>query len=111
MSKTAHKGDWVRIEQIILTPEQRLETLPEATRKVPLKCWTNGFLEEEEASVGEIVHIKTNIGRIISGTLYEIWPKYDHSFGRQQPVLIHVGEEIENLMKEEDQNGKRTDSI
>ena len=49
MSNIAHKGDWVRIEQIILTPEQRLESLPESTRKVPLKCWTNGFLENETA--------------------------------------------------------------
>ena len=32
MAKTAKKGDWVRIEQIILRPEQRLESLPEATK-------------------------------------------------------------------------------
>lgn len=102
MSNTAHKGDWVRIEQIILTPDQRLETLPESTRKVPLKCWTNGFLENDEAAVGDTVQIKTNIGRVITGTLYELWPKYDHSFGRQQPTLIHVGEELEDILKEED---------
>ncbi len=102
MSNIAHKGDWVRIEQIILTPEQRLESLPESTRKVPLKCWTNGFLENEEARVGDTVQIRTNIGRVISGTLYELWPKYDHSFGRQQPTLIHVGEELEEILEEED---------
>ena len=102
MSNTAHKGDWVRIEQIILTPDQRLETLPEATRKVPLKCWTNGFLEDDETKIGDTVQIKTNIGRVITGTLYELWPKYDHSFGRQQPTLIHVGEELEDILKEED---------
>lgn len=101
MSLYAKKNDWVRIEQIVLQPEERLETLPESTRKVPLKCWMNGFLEDEQAKIGERVRIRTNIGRVVEGTLYAVWPQYDHSFGRQQPTLIHVGQEIEELLGKE----------
>lgn len=101
MAKTAKKGDWVRIEQIILRPEQRLESLPEATKKVPLKCWINGLLEDETATVGEQVSILTNTDRIVVGKLFEVWPKYDHSFGRQQPTLINVGRELRKILKGE----------
>ncbi|HZK71663.1 MAG TPA: 2-amino-4-oxopentanoate thiolase subunit OrtA [Clostridia bacterium] len=99
MNKVAKKGDWVRIEEIILTPDQRLESLPESTRKVSLKCWMNGFLEDESATVGDVVTIRSNIDRKISGKLFEIWPKYDHSFGRQQPTLINIGHELREIMK------------
>ena len=34
MKQVAKKNDWVRIMQIILTPEERLKSLPESTRKV-----------------------------------------------------------------------------
>lgn len=96
---SAKKGDWVRIQQIILTPSQRLESLPESTRKVPLKCWINGFLEDDAADIGEQVKISTNAGRIITGELYEVWPKYNHGFGRQQPTLINIGQELRNNLK------------
>lgn len=33
MKQTAKKNDWVRIMQIILTPDERLESLPESTKK------------------------------------------------------------------------------
>ena len=29
------------------------------------------------------------------------WVRIDHSFGRQQPTLIHVGQEIEELLGKE----------
>ena len=88
MKQVAKKNDWVRIMQIILTPEERLKSLPESTRKVPLKCWINGFLMDESASIGDTVNIETLAGRVVSGTLYQLWPQYDHSFGRQQPTLM-----------------------
>lgn len=104
MKQQAVKGDWVRIEEIILTPDQRLETLPESTRAVALKCWMNGFLKKEVASVGDPVTIISNIGREVDGTLFEVWPKYDHSFGDQQPTLINIGRELKELMKEGERN-------
>ncbi|EEG72367.1 2-amino-4-oxopentanoate thiolase subunit OrtA [[Clostridium] hylemonae] len=104
MKQTAKKNDWVRIMQIILTPDERLDSLPESTKKVPLKCWINGFLLDDTAEAGDNVTIETLIGRQVSGTLYEAWPQYEHGFGRQQPALIHAGNEVRRLMKEADKN-------
>ena len=100
MKQKAQKNDWVRIQQIILTPDQRSETLPESTRAVPLKCWINGFLLDGFAVPGDTVSIQTLIGRTVTGTLYEIWPKYEHGFGRQQPTLIGVGNELRKIIRE-----------
>ena len=100
MKQTAKKNDWVRIMQIILTPEERLDSLPESTKKVPLKCWINGFLQDDTAEPGDMVTVETLIGRKVSGTLYEAWPCYSHGFGRQQPALIHAGNEVRRIMKE-----------
>ena len=104
MKQVAKKNDWDRIMQIILTPEERLKSLPESTRKVPLKCWINGFLMDESASIGDTVNIETLAGRVVSGTLYQLWPQYDHSFGRQQPTLMHAGNEVRKIMKEANKN-------
>lgn len=101
MKQTAQKNDWVRIEQIILTPDQRLASLPETTRKLPLKCWINGFLVNETATIGDEVTICTNTDRMIDGKLFEVWPNHEHSFGRQQQTLIHVGREMKEMMKED----------
>ena len=100
MKQRAEKNDWVRVQEIILTPEERMESLPESTRKVPLKCWINGFMENDSAEIGEQVTIRTLTGRLVRGELYEVWPKYEHGFGRQQPTLIHVGNQVKELVKE-----------
>ena len=42
----AKKNDWVRIHNIILTPEQRTGKLPEDTKKMPLEMWERGTLVE-----------------------------------------------------------------
>lgn len=99
MKEQAKINDWVRIQQILLTPDQRLKSLPESTKKVPLKCWINGFLLDERAEIGDAVRIQTLIGREITGELYEIWPKYEHGFGRQQPTLMQAGNYARQLME------------
>ena len=90
MTTRASEGDWVRIHQLILPPEERAMDLPVATRKVPLECWLNGFLAAP-AKVGDEVEILTPAGRRAKGTLAEISPCYRHGFGKPQPVLGHVG--------------------
>lgn len=100
MEQWAKKDDWVRVQQIILTPEQRMESLPESTRNVPLKCWINGFMEDDLAKIGDSIRIRTMTGRTVEGELYEVWPRYEHGFGRQQPALIHVGNKVRELVKE-----------
>lgn len=101
MKEIAKQNDWVRIEQIILKPDQRLASLPEATRSQPLKCWINGFLQDDEAALGDEVQIKTNAGRVIEGRLFSVWPNHVHSFGRQQQTLINIGRELKELMEVE----------
>jgi len=59
----AAKGDLVQIHNIILTPEQRPESLPPETRAVPFEGWVKGFLVDEAASLGQEVTIETLAGR------------------------------------------------
>ena len=42
--KYAVLGDWVEIEETILSPEERTSRLPEDTKKTPLKQWLKGNL-------------------------------------------------------------------
>jgi len=90
----ARKGDLVQINQIVLEPGQRPESLPKSTKAVPFECWIKGFLLDEEASLGDEVRIKTFIGRQMSGTLAAINPVYDHDFGRPRMELLAIGGEL-----------------
>jgi len=74
------KGTYVRIRRTVLTPEQRSPNLPEDTKKVPLKMWIKGYLQEE-ADLFDIVTIKTTTGRLETGRLKEANPPYKHSYG------------------------------
>lgn len=102
MSEKAYKGQWVKIHNIILDPSQRAPNVPEDTKKVPLEMWLNGFLNQEEAAIGEKVSIKTVIGRTVKGTLTEIDPTYTHSFGKQLPELLRIGPEVRDFIEKGD---------
>ena len=106
MSQKAYKGQWVKIHNIILDPSQRAPTVPEDTKKVPLEMWLNGFLNQEEAVVGEEVMIKTVIGRTVKGKLIEIDPRYDHSFGKPIAELLAIGPQVRDLIEKGDSNEK-----
>ncbi len=97
----ARRGDWVQIHVVILRPEERAQSLPEATRAVPYEGWIKGLLRDEEAHVGDPVRIRTVIGREVTGTLVSINPRYEHDFGRPQPVLIEIGSEARQRLAEE----------
>lgn len=88
------KGTWVEIEQIVLQPDQRAPSLPEETRKVPYVLRVSGFLIEV-GELGEVVKIKTIIGRQLSGTLLVVNPSYSHSFGKTVPELLTIGTDWE----------------
>ena len=64
----AKKGDWVRIHSIVLKAEERTAKLPDDTKLCDLQQWTKGFLQDEEAKVGDEVTVKVseidNQGRI-----------------------------------------------
>ena len=106
MSQKAYKGQWVKIHNIILDPSQRAPTVPEDTKNVPLEMWLNGFLNQEEAVVGEEVMIKTVIGRTVKGKLIEIDPRYDHSFGKPIAELLVIGPQVRDLIEKGDSNEK-----
>jgi hypothetical protein len=86
----AKKGDWVQIHQIVLEPHQRPETLPSCTKSVPYECWIKGFLLDEKATIGDEVRVETFVGRVISGTLCQVNPVYDHDFGKPQKELLSI---------------------
>ena len=88
------KGTWVEIEEVILRPEERATTLPEDTRQTPYVMRVSGFLLHD-AELGQRVHIRTIIGRELSGTPRTVNPSYQHSFGDTVPELLTIGTEEE----------------
>jgi hypothetical protein len=87
-------GTWVEIESVVLTPEERAPSVPEDTKLTPYVMWVSGFLVED-GEVGEEVHVKTIIGRALSGKLVRVNPNYTHSFGKVVPELLKIGTEWE----------------
>jgi 2-amino-4-ketopentanoate thiolase alpha subunit len=93
---TVRKGTWVEIEQVVLEPAERAPTLPADTREVPYVMRVSGFLISD-AAVGEMVRVRTLIGRELSGTLTIVNPSYEHSFGETVPELLDIGLDREGL--------------
>lgn len=50
-----------------------------------------GFLLDERADLGSRVSIRTAAGRIISGELAAIKPRYPVDYGAPQPELLNIG--------------------
>lgn len=95
----AKKGDWVKIEKLVLRADQRADNLPVDTKEVPLLMWTKGFLLDERANLGDQVNIESYIGRRVEGKLVEINPYYDHSFGRDLPEIHYIGRQARQILK------------
>lgn len=94
----AKKGDWVRIHSVVLKAEERTAKLPEDTQKCDLEQWTKGFLQEESAKVGDVVTVKTAVGRLEKGTLLEEAPHYTHSYGEFVPEIIEIDRQLREIM-------------
>jgi len=103
----AKKGDWVRIYNIVLQPEERAPQVPEDTKKVPLELWDKGFLLNAEAKIGDEVEVETYIGRKIKGKLLEINPFYDHDFGKCVPELLYIGRQLRGILEDGDIDEQR----
>lgn len=93
----AYKGDWVNVYNIIFKPEERAPQVPEDTKKVPLETWVKGFIQED-ATIGEIVSIKTITGRQVKGKLVEINPSHSHSFGQMVPEVLQIGLRLKSIL-------------
>ncbi len=81
---------WVEIEKIILAPEDRAPSVPEDTKRVPYVMRASGFLQAD-AELGQIVKIRTMIGRELEGKLITVNPSYSHSFGKVVPEILKIG--------------------
>lgn len=95
----AKKGDWVRIHNVVLEPEERAGHLPEDTKRCPLEMWVKGFLVDEEARIGDRVVVRTYIGCEMEGTLNEIKPSYQHTYGEYIPELSYIGNQIRTILE------------
>lgn len=101
----AKKGDWVQIHSIILNPSERAPQIPEETRKVPLELRAKGFLQNDQASIGECVTIKTLADRELTGELINIRPLYKVNYGEPQPELLTIGTELRAILREVKSHG------
>lgn len=96
--KTARRGQWVQIHQVVLPPEGRSPHVPPETQKVPLELVAKGFLVDAQAEVGKTANIRTLAGRELTGTLVAVEPAYGHDFGRSVPELLAIGPEVRALI-------------
>ena len=97
MGTRVKKGTLVEIEEVILTPSERAPQVPDDTRKAPLVMRARGILAND-AAMGEEAKIETATGRVLSGTLVQENPGYDHGFGPPIPELAPIGREIRDML-------------
>lgn len=91
--------EWVQLHRIILEPQNRSSQVPEDTKNVPLEMWVKGYLQVE-AEVGDQVEIKTVTNRRERGTLVQINPVYQHSFGEFVPEVIEIHKILEKELRD-----------
>jgi hypothetical protein len=106
LANLAKKGDWVQVQVTILHPYERAPQVPEDTKKVPLEMRVKGFLQDEVAEIGTTVTIKTMTGRLVTGKLVAVNPKYEHDFGEPVPELITIGLELREILESSDGDDK-----
>lgn len=96
------KDTWVRINGILLEPDERSANLPDDTKQVPMEYWTKGFLLED-AAIGDEVTVRTAVGRLETGRLLEANPMYDLNYGKLIPELIQIGPMLRELLEARDE--------
>jgi hypothetical protein len=98
MAELIAKGTWVEIHCIVLPVGERAAQVPEETKRVPLEMRVKGFLVAP-AALGDDAEIVTRAGRCLRGTLTEVNPAYDHSFGPPVPELSTIGDEVRAILR------------
>lgn len=74
------KGTFVEIENIVLECDDRATSIPDDTKKTPLKMWVRGWVNSD-CELGDKVEITTATNRKIEGIVVESEPGYSHNFG------------------------------
>lgn len=93
----AIKGDWVQIEIVVLSSEQRASNIPNDTKSVPLMMWVKGHLLNDTANVGDLVTVETVTERKAKGKLIAVNPCYEHSFGQLVPELMQIDKQVKSI--------------
>lgn len=93
----AKKGEWVQIENIVLTAGCRAPQVPEDTQACDLKMWVKGEALED-AVENEMVHVRTTTGRIVEGKLVDVNPRYIHDYGEFQPELLQIERQLKEIL-------------
>ncbi|NLY36027.1 MAG: 2-amino-4-ketopentanoate thiolase [Tissierellia bacterium] len=93
------KNTWVRINDVLLQPEERADNIPEDTKAVPMEFWTKGYLLED-ANMGDPVKVRTKAGRVVEGNLVEVNPQHQLDYGKLVPELLRVGEDARRILRE-----------
>jgi hypothetical protein len=91
--KSCAPGDWVEVEWVLLTPEERADGLPAETASKPLTVWVKGFARAEAVLGGELT-VETMTRRLVTGRLSDLEPGYFHTFGKPIAELTHVGADL-----------------
>jgi hypothetical protein len=94
----AVKGDWVLIEQIFLTSDQRQSNIPSDTMQTDFQLRIKGFLMDEKCIVGDNCTINTKTGRMIAGKLIDIMPNYEHSFGDYVVETVYIENQLREIL-------------
>ena len=96
----AKKNDYVRVHRTILEAVERTGKLPEDTKNVPLEMWVKGWLQDEQAKLGDIVTVKTVVGRLETGELMEECPCYALNYGEFVPEILEIDRQLKDVLFE-----------
>jgi hypothetical protein len=86
-------GDWVEVEYVLLTADERAEGLPQDTAAQPLRAWVKGFALGS-GMIGDAVDVETMSGRVVRGHLSATSPGYTHTFGKPPAELVGIGRDV-----------------
>lgn len=101
MDDVVEAGAHVEIRWIALDPSRRAPTLPPETRATPYIVRARGILLND-ATVGDLVTIRTQAGRTIEGELEAARPADTHTFGRPPEALVQTIEAIQESKRRAD---------
>lgn len=93
----AKKGEWVQVENIVISAGNRAPQVPEDTQKCDLRLWVKG-IAQHDGVIGENMEVITVTGRKTTGNLVEINPRYIHDYGFFQPELLKVELQLKEIM-------------
>jgi hypothetical protein len=96
----AKKNEYVRIHRAVLEAVERTGKLPEDTKSVPLEMCVKGWLQDEEAQIGDTVTVKTVVGCLESGVLMEEKPCYAVNYGEYVPAILEIDQQLRGVLFE-----------